>query len=114
MNIDELLSSQTPALLSTLQNTGLSADQARDFLPAASEQVSAAASSAGLASLLGGGGIEGLLRNVNIGAIAEKVGIDEALAEKALQSLVPTVMEALQGGGGTNALLGGLAGKLFK
>ena len=114
MDIQEILSSQGPALLDKLQGVGLSADQAKDFLPAASEQVSAAASGGGIASLLGGGSVEDLLKNVDIGAIAEKVGIDKALAEKALQSIVPTVMEALQGGGGAAGMLGGLAGKLFK
>lgn len=115
MDIQELLSSQGPALLSKLQGAGLSADQAKDFLPAAGEQVSEAVSGGGVASLLGGGGgVEDLLKNVDVGAIAEKVGIDSALAEKALQSIVPTVMEALQGGGGAAGMLGGLAGKLFK
>ncbi|MFT5173217.1 MAG: hypothetical protein ACI8W7_001388 [Gammaproteobacteria bacterium] len=115
MDIQDIISSQGPALLSKLQSVGLSADQAKDFLPAASEQVSAAVSSGGIASLLGGDGVDALIKNIDIGAIAEKVGIDKALAEKALQSLVPMVMEVMQGGGGgAAAMLGGLAGKLFK
>ena len=113
MDIQEIISSQGPALLSKLQGVGLSADQAKDFLPAAGEQVSQAASGGGIASLLGGGGVDDLLKNVDIGAIAEKVGIDKALAEKALQSIVPMVMDAVKGGG-AGGMLGGLAGKLFK
>jgi hypothetical protein len=115
MDIQALLASQGPALLGKLQDVGLSADQAKDFLPAAGEQVSQAASSGGIASLLGGGGIEDLLKNVDIGAIAEKVGIDKGLADKAMQAIVPMVMQSLQGSsGGVGGMLGGLAGKLFK
>ena len=114
MDIQDIISSHGPALLSKLQGVGLSADQAESFLPAASEQVSATVSGGGVASLLGGGGVDALIKNIDIGAIAAKVGIDKALAEKALQSVVPMVMEAMQGGGGAAAMLGGLAGKLFK
>jgi hypothetical protein len=114
MDIQALLANQGPALLGKLQEVGLSAEQAKDFLPAAGDQVSQAASSGGLASLLGGGGVEDLLKNVDIAALAEKVGIDKGLAEKALQSIVPMVMESLQGSGGAGGMLGGLAGKLFK
>ena len=114
MDIQDLISSQGPALLSKLQGAGLSADQVKGFLPAAGEQVSAAVSGGGIASLLGGGGVEDLIKNIDISALAEKVGIDNALAEKALQSIVPIVKEALQGGGGTAGMLGALAGKLFK
>jgi hypothetical protein len=113
MDIQAFLARQGPALLGKLQDVGLSPDQAKNFLPAAGAQISQAASGGGFASLLGGGGVEDLLKNVDIGAIAEKVGIDKALAEKAMQSLVPMVMESLQDSG-AGGMLGGLAGKLFK
>jgi hypothetical protein len=114
MNFQDIISSHGPAMLSKLQSAGLSAEQAEDFLLAAGGQVSTAVSRGGIASLLGGSGVDNLLKNIDIGAIAKKVGIDKVLAEKALQSVAPMVMEALQGGGGASAMLGGLAGKLFK
>ena len=63
-------------------------------------------------ALLGGdGGLEGLLENVDVASLAEKVGIDPGIAQTALETVLPKILEALQGGGG--GLLGGLGSKLL-
>ena len=114
MDIQALLADQGPELLEKLQQVGLSQEQAQNFLPAAGDQVSNALSGGGgISALLGGGGVEDILKNIDIGEIAEKVGIDSALAEKALHALAPMVMEKLGSGGGAGGMLGGLAGKLL-
>ena len=89
----------------------MNSEQAEKFLPAAGEQLSGAASGGGLASLLGGGGIEGVLEQVDVTALAQQVGIEPDMARKALDTIVPKLMEAMQQGGG--GLLGGVGSKLL-
>ena len=115
MDIETLLADQGPELLEKLQQVGLNSEQAQAFLPEAGDQVAKALSGgSGLANLLGGGGVDDLLRNIDTDAIAEKVGIGKTLAEKALQALVPIVMKNIGSSGGAAGMLGGLASKFLK
>ena len=121
MDLQSLIADQAPQLLESLKGAGLDDQQAGDFLPALGDQLGGGGGG-GIGDLLGGGGVqallggdgglEGLLENIDITAMAEKVGIDPGIARTALESVLPKIMEAIKGGGG-GGLLGGLGSKLL-
>ena len=85
-------------LISTLIDLGFSQDQAEQFLPEAGKNVM---------SLIGEGqtDIDSILDNINISALAEKIGIDSSLVSNGLKSILPTLLEKL-GSKGVGGLLG--------
>ncbi len=112
--IKNLLSGQSEELSSLLAEKGFSLDEAGRFLPEAGQSVSDAASEAGAGLLTSDSPIDALLENIDIAALAEKVGIAPELAEQGLQALLPAVTEALGGEEGALSSLmeGGIGGVL--
>ena len=115
--VDELLSGNKSELLQGLtEKAGFTADEATKFLPPAAEQVVAQVKGGGfdLSSLLGGGGVSSLISNLDIGALAANVGIEESKVTAGLQTVVPLLLSALQnkagGASGVLSLLGGDTG----
>ena len=127
--IENLISEHGSSLMSTLTESGFTADQAQQFLPEAAQGMSDAISGGGISELLSGGD-EGdmastIMGKIDIESIASKIGIDSSLASDGLTALIPQVLAMMNsGGGGLSALLGseggggighvvGMAGKLF-
>lgn len=117
-----------------VEKAGFSTEQARSFLPEAASSVfdvaKAKAGDLDLSDLAGS--TESLVGGVDVGALAQKVGIDSSKASSGLQALVPMLLSALgQKAGGLSQLssllggegigkalggatdIGGMAGKLF-
>lgn len=123
--LNDLMSEHGPALLSSLTDSGFSAEQAQAFLPEAASSMSDALSDGGVASMLGGGDESGIasevIGKIDIEGLAAKMGMDATMAESGLSALVPKVLSLLGSqSGGLSGLLGGgagglagLAGKLF-
>jgi hypothetical protein len=125
--MNNLIAEHGAGLLSTLTESGLSAEQARTFLPEAAQGIGDALGADGVSELLGGsdmGGIaSSILGNLDVAGIASRAGIDPSLASNGLSALVPKVLSLLNAeGGGLASLLGGggglgglagMAGKLF-
>ena len=110
---------QAGDLLSTLTQSGFSADQAKAFIPAASESVMQAASGLDLSGGESGDIVNSLLQNVDIQGLASKVGLDANMVTTGLTALLPQLVEMLKGdglssllSGGAGGLLGRLVGKL--
>jgi hypothetical protein len=112
--INDLLSGRAEEFTQLLADNGFSLEEAARFLPEAGQSVSDAASSAGMSLLGSGSPVETLLAQLDIGALAEKVGIAPELAEQGLQALLPVVTEALGGEEGAlgSLLSGGLGGMM--
>ena len=127
--IENLISEHGSSLMSTLTESGFTADQAQQFLPEAAQGMSDAISGGGISEFLSGGD-EGDMASTTMGkidieSIASKIGIDSSLASDGLTALIPQVLAMMNsGGGGLSALLGseggggighvvGMAGKLF-
>jgi len=127
--LKNLISEHGSGLMSTLTESGFTADQAQQFLPEAAQGMSDAVSSGGISELLSGGD-EGdmastIMSKIDIESIASKVGIDSSLASDGLTALIPKVLAMMNTeGGGLSSLLGskygggigrvaGMVGKLF-
>jgi uncharacterized protein YidB (DUF937 family) len=127
--IKNLISEHGSTLMSTLTESGFTADQAQQFLPEAAQGMSDAISGGGISELLGGGDagdmVSTIMDKIDIESIASKVGIDSSLASSGLTALIPKVLAMMNTeGGGVSSLLGGegggisgsvagMAGKLF-
>ena len=124
--LKNLISEHGPSLMSTLTESGFSADQAQQFLPEATQGISDAISGGGITELLSGGDEGGMastiMSKIDIESIASKVGIDSSLASNGLTALIPKVLALMNTeGGGLSSLLGsggigriaGMVGKLF-
>jgi len=96
--ISDFITDKGSELISTLIDLGFSQDQAEQFLPEAGKNVM---------SLIGEGqtDIDSILDNINISALAEKIGIDSSLVSNGLKSILPTLLEKL-GSKGVGGLLG--------
>ncbi len=128
--IKNLISEHSSTLMSTLTESGFTADQAQQFLPEAAQGMSDAISDGGISELLSGGDEGGMastiMSKIDIESIASKVGIDSSLASNGLTALVPKILALINSeGGGLSSLLGsgdsggigriaGMVGKLFK
>jgi len=115
--------------MSTLTESGFTADQAQQFLPEAAQGISDAISGGGISEMLSGGDEGGMvstiMSKIDIEGIASKVGIDSSLANNGLTELIPNVLALINTeGGGLSSLLGsggaggigriaGMVGKLF-
>jgi len=127
--IENLIGEHGSSLMSTLTESGFTADQAQQFLPEAAQGMSDAISGGGISELLSGGD-EGdmastIMSKIDIESIASKIGIDSSLASHGLTALIPEVLAMMNsGGGGLSALPGseggggighvaGMVGKLF-
>ncbi len=127
--IKNLISEHGSTLMSTLTESGFTAEQAQQFLPEAAQGMSDAISGGGVSELLGGGDAgdmaSTIMSKIDIESIASKVGIDSSLASSGLTALIPKVLAMMNTeGGGLSSLLGGegggvigsvagMAGKLF-
>jgi hypothetical protein len=127
--IKNLISEHGSTLMSTLTESGFTAEQAQQFLPEAAQGMSDAISGGGVSELLGGGDAgdmaSTIMGKIDIESIASKVGIDSSLASNGLAALIPKVLAMMNTeGGGLSSLLGGegggiigsvagMAGKLF-
>ena len=127
--IKNLISEHGSTLMSTLTESGFTADQAQQFLPEAAQGMSDAISGGGVTELLSGGDAgdmaSTIVGKIDIESIASKVGIDSSLASNGLAALIPQVLAMVNTeGGGLSSLLGGegggvigsvagMAGKLF-
>jgi len=124
--LKNLISDHGSSLMSSLTESGFSADQAEKFLPEAAQGMSDAISGGGISEILSGGDegsmASALMGKMDIEGIASKAGIDSSLASNGLTALVPKVLAMLNAeGGGLSSLLGGggiggvagMAGKLF-
>lgn len=127
--LKNLISEHGSSLMSTLTESGFTADQAQQFLPEAAQGMSDAISGGGISELLGGGDEGGMastiMSKIDIDGTASRVGIDSSLAGSGLDALIPRVLAMINTeGGGLSSLLGGgegggigsvagMAGKLF-
>ncbi len=127
--LKNLISEHGSSLMSTLTESGFTADQAQQFLPEAAQGMSDAISGGGITELLSGSDEDGMastiMSKIDIESIASKVGIDSSLASNGLTALIPKVLAMLNTeGGGLSSLLGseggggisgvaGMAGKMF-
>jgi len=113
--LKNLISEHGPSLMSTLTESGFTAEQAQQFLPEAAQGISEAISGGGLSEMLSGGDEGGMastiMSRIDIEGIASKVGIDSSLANNGLTSLIPKVLAMMNAeGGGLSSLLGGGSG----
>ena len=127
--LKNLISEHGPSLMSTLTESGFTADQAQQFLPEAAQGISDAISGGGLSEMLSGGDLGGMastiMSKIDVESIASKTGIDSSLANNGLTSLIPKVLAMLNteggslasllgsGGGGIIGSITGMVGKLF-
>jgi len=127
--LKNIISEHGPSLLSTLTESGFTADQAQQFLPEVAQGISEAISGGGISEMLSGGDEGGMastiMSKIDIESIASKVGIDSTLANNGLTSLIPKVLAMMNTeGGGLSSLLGsggggaigrfaGMIGKFF-
>jgi hypothetical protein len=102
--ISKLISEHGSELIASLTGKGFSQEQAERFLPEAGNSVADAVS--GLSGLPDA---DSILGKIDIGALAQKTGIDSSLVSNGLSALVPMLLSRLGGGG-----LGGLMGKVGK
>ena len=110
--LTNLLEGKSSELLGALTSSGFSADQASAFLPKALSGIMDAVQKIGLPNLLGRGSSDLLgtvMGELDVNALASTVGGDRALASDGVQTLLPKVMDFLQGDK-ANAGLAGLAG----
>ncbi len=112
MNIlDGIIKSHSGELSSLLVDKGFNLEQAKQFLPAAADQVMKAAPQEGIAGLLSGSGasvVAGLMQKIDVGALASAAGINAEMATTGLNALLPKIVQLLgNDGGGLGALLGG-------
>ena len=125
--IKNLINEHGASLVSTLTESGFTAEQAQQFLPEAAQGISDAVGTGGVSGLLSGSG-EGddmastIMSNIDIESIAAKVGIDSSMASDGLTALIPQALAMINSeGGGLSSLLGGegvgkvvgMVGKLF-
>ena len=103
--LKDLLAEKGGDLLQGLVNSGFSQEQAEQFLPEAGTSLASAVSQ-------GASDEKSILNAIDIGALAEKTGLDSSLVNKGLQALLPLVLNQL-GGGGLQGLMGA-AQKMFK
>jgi hypothetical protein len=111
MDIGEILSSQGPKLLETLEGVGFNAEQAQQFLPEAGQQIASALSGGGLGDLLSGNSVGGLLESIDVAGLSSRLGIDGGLVGSGLNAIVPQIIDGLKGDAG--GVLGGLGSKLL-
>ena len=105
MNIMDLLKN-APGLLESIQQAGVPGDTVSEFADALGQQLGGG-SGFDFTDLLGGLDLDGFLSKVDVGALAEQVGLSPEIVQQALQVIGPKVAEFSPKG------LGGLAGKLF-
>lgn len=127
--LKNLISEHGPSLISTLTESGFTADQAQQFLPEATQGISDAISGGGISELLSGGDEGGMaaaiMSKIDIESIASKVGINSSLTSDGLTALIPQILAMLNTeggglaslldsqGGGVIGRIAGMAGKLF-
>ena len=120
--LKDLLANHSSELIDSLSESGFSVEQAQDFLPEAGQGVKDALSGGDVVSLLSSDTdsiVSLLMEKVDIAAIAERVGLDEAMVSNGLEVLIPKVVEIFENeGGGLSSLLssgeGGLLGGIAK
>jgi hypothetical protein len=113
--LKNLISEHGSSLMSTLTDSGFTAEQAQQFLPEATQGISDALSGGGIADMLSGGDLGGMassiIGNIDVEGIASKVGVDSSVASNGLSALVPQVLGLMNAeGGGLSSLLGGEGG----
>ena len=111
MNIlNGIIKSHSGEFTSLLTAKGFNLEQAKQFLPAAADQVMKAAPQEGIAGLLSGNGasvVAGLMQKIDIGALASAAGINAEMATTGLNALLPRIVKLL---GNDSGALGGLLG----
>ncbi len=112
MNIlDGIIKANSGELAPLLTSRGFRIDQAKQFLPAAADQVMKAAPQEEVAGLLSGNGatvVAGLMQKIDIAALASTVGISPEMAASGLNAVLPKLVQLLgNDGGGIAAMLGG-------
>lgn len=112
--LKDLLSQNGADLIDSLvKKSGFTADQAKKFVPAASEKAMQAIKGDGLDldALLEKADIGGLLSKIDVAGLASQAGIDATKAMTGLQSLLPQLIELISGKvGDAKGLLGMLGG----
>lgn len=97
---------------SLVKNSGFTADQAQKFVPAASEKAMQAIKGGGfdLDKLLKGGDVSALASKIDVAGLAAHAGIDANKAKAGLTSLLPQLLQLLQGKFDAKSLLASLGG----
>ena len=116
--LKNLISEHGASLMSTLTDSGFTADQAQQFLPEAAQGMSDAIGDGGISELLSGGDEGGMastiMSKIDVESIASKIGIDPSLASNGLTALIPKVLAMMNAeGGGLSSLLSGGGGGII-
>ena len=115
--LKDLLANHSSELIDSLSESGFSVEQAQEFIPEAGQGVKDALSGGDVVSLLSGDTdsiLSLLMEKVDIAAIAERAGLDEAMVSNGLEVLIPQVVEIFKNeGGGWSSFLGGGEGGLL-
>jgi hypothetical protein len=108
MDIMDLLK-HAPGLLESLKDAGVPQEKAPELAGALSQQLGGS-DGLDLTDLLGTLDIDSFLSKVDVGAVANQIGLSPAVVQKAVELIAPYVADSLPSAGG----LGALAGKFFK
>lgn len=112
--LKNILNQHGSTLLSKLTDSGFTLDQAKQFLPEASDGLLGSLKNVDLGSLLSsqpGEQVSSLMNNIDIGSIAAKLGLDTQLVQGGFQSFIPSALALVsEKSGGLDSLLGGLKG----
>ena len=108
MNILDLLKNNED-LLASIQDAGIPTDKIEPLASAVASQLGGAGG-LDLSDLLGGLNLNDFLSKVDVGAVAEQIGLSPELVKQAVELIGPKVDEFVPGGLGQ---LGSIAGKLF-
>lgn len=112
--LKELISSKGAGLMTELAGKGFSAEQAEKFIPEAGSRIMDALPGLDLGSLLKSDTstqISSVIGNIDIAALAGKLGLDAGLAQGGLEKLIPIAMSFLKDNEAAAGLLGMLGGK---
>lgn len=94
INIRECFEENAGAFTSSLQGAGFSVEQAENFLPEAASGILESTKESGITQLIAGftsGGSEKLLRDFDVEAIADKLGMDADQVSTGLVAIMPVL-----------------------
>lgn len=113
--IENLMNTHGDEMVRRLSGAGLKPEQAKAFVPDASQEMLSALAQSDPTELMKqpeATQTSTILERVDIGALARRIGIDQSLAQRGMQALVPILIGYIRSqGGGVTQLLGQLGGK---
>ncbi len=98
--LQSILGDKAGEMISGLVGKGFSQEQAEKFLPEAGSSIVSAFENSG-----GNSDADSILGNIDLSAIASKLGIDSNLVDQGMKFILPTILGQL-GGSGAGGLLG--------